>query len=345
MVRTLIEGLPARGIAVHHVNLGLSADIADIGRWQWGKAWKTICAACSAVRARITHACDTLYYVPAPAKRGALYRDWTIMLLCRPFFRRLVLHWHSVGLGQWLETAAHPLERWITQALLGRADLSIVLAPELSADASRLNPRRVAVVPNCIPDPHVQRVSSSSGRTLEVLFLGMCSRDKGLFDTLEGVALASASSGEKFRLTVAGEFATPMDQSAFQARVAQLPAGLISYTGFVDATQKRRLLEQADVLCLPTTYAHEAQPLVLIEALAHDVSIVTTRWRGIPSLLPSEHVWFVAAGEPRQIADALIAARAAPRPQGALRRHYLERFTPERHLAAMSETLNSTSAK
>ena len=42
---------------------------------------------------------------PAPGKHSALYRDWLVMLLCRPFFKRLVLHWHAAGLAKWLETA------------------------------------------------------------------------------------------------------------------------------------------------------------------------------------------------------------------------------------------------
>ena len=35
----------------------------------------------------------------APGKRAALYRDWVVMVLCRPFFRQVIHHWHAVGLG------------------------------------------------------------------------------------------------------------------------------------------------------------------------------------------------------------------------------------------------------
>ena len=45
------------------------------------------------------------YYVPAPGKRVALYRDWLVMLLCRPFFKNIILHWHAAGLAKWLETS------------------------------------------------------------------------------------------------------------------------------------------------------------------------------------------------------------------------------------------------
>src|SRR6185503_2192565 len=105
--------------------------------------------------------------------------------------------------------------------------------------------------------------------------------------------------------------------------------------------QKRALFAAADVFCFPTAYAHEGQPLALVEALAHDVPIVTTRWRAIPGMLPAEHVWFVEHGCPAQIADALLAAQVAPRPNGALRRHYLAHFTPAAHLATLRAALRS----
>jgi hypothetical protein len=103
---------------------------------------------------RFRHGCDTLYYVLAPPeKRGALYRDWVLMLLCRPFFRRTVLHWRAPGLGEWLATRACGVERWATRFLLGHCDLALVLADALRADAETLQARHIAVVPNGIPDP------------------------------------------------------------------------------------------------------------------------------------------------------------------------------------------------
>ena len=115
MVRTLVDGLPAHGLPLHHVNLRLSRDHADIGRWRPGKLLAVLAAAGRAVAARWRHGCDTLYCVPAPGKRGALYRDWLLLALCRPFFPRLVLHLHNGGLADWLTTHATAPERWLTR--------------------------------------------------------------------------------------------------------------------------------------------------------------------------------------------------------------------------------------
>ena len=69
------------------------------------------------------------------------------------------------------------------------------------------------------------------------------------------------------------------------------------------------------------------------------VRIVTTRWRAIPAMLPAQHVWFANSGDPKALADALAAAARAPSPEGALRSHYREHFTPERHIAELTAAL------
>jgi len=352
MVRTLLDGLPgaAPGLEVHCVAPRLSRDAADIGRPRPGKLIPLLGACLRALRLRVRHGPMVFYYVPAPGRRAALYRDWVVLLLCRPFFHALVLHWHAVGLGGWLAAHATPPERWLTRALLGRADLALVLAPELADDARALAPRRVAVVPNGLADPSsaarpepAAPAPDDPAAPFELLFLGLGSREKGLFVTLEALALALAREPGGYRLTVAGGFASPGDERAFHARAAALGPGAVRHVGFADEARKRALFATAGLFCFPTAYPHEGQPLVLLEALAHDVPIVTTRWRGIPGLLPAGggHFWFVDAGDPAQLALVFHAARRAGPAGGALRRHYLAHFTADRHLAVLAAALRS----
>lgn len=341
MVATLLDGLKADPeVEVLHVDARFSDTTRDIGAWRLTKLIRLVSACFRAWRLRWQHGPAVFYYVPAPAKRSALYRDIAVMLLCRPFFPKLVLHWHASGLGQWLVSEATWLERLLARAALGRADPSIVLAPELESDARLLQPKTVRVVPNCIPDrgeppARRDRPADASGN---VLFLGLCTRDKGLFDTLEAVALAN-SAGRRCRLTVAGGFPSKAEQEEFRVRCERLGSHIAEYVGFADEARKRELFRNADVFCFPTRYPHEGQPLTIMEALAADLPIVATRWRAIPSMVPATHVWLVEPGHPAAIATALAAALDSPRPGGALRQHYLERFTPERHLAAAKAAL------
>ncbi|MBI3885584.1 MAG: glycosyltransferase family 4 protein [Opitutae bacterium] len=342
MVQTLVDGLPAHGVAVHHVNLGLSRDAADIGRWRAGKIFAVLGACFRAIAARFRHGCDTLYYVPAPGKRGALYRDWIVMLLCRPFFNRLVLHWHAAGLGEWLATHATAPERWVTQVLLGRADLSIVLAKALRGDAVALHAEKIAVVANGIADPlaGAEPPARPPANPFQVLFLGLCSEEKGLFATAEAVLAANQSAGRtEFTLAAAGPFPDAETERRFTSLAAVNPS-VLRHAGFVNGAAKTELLQRSHCLCLPTRYPFEGQPLVLLEAMAHDLPIIATRWRGIPETLPPEAI-LVEPGDGATIKEALVLLQKCPPPAGSLRQHFQGKLTLDRHIAALVGALKS----
>jgi glycosyltransferase involved in cell wall biosynthesis len=363
MVQTLIEGLPriAPQIRIFHVNPRLSHNAADIGRWRPAKVMTLLGAIGQALRCRIRWGPMVFYYVPAPGKRSSLWRDWLVMGLCRPFFSHLVLHWHAVGLGEWLATRATLPERVITRALLGRADMSIVLAPELAADAESLRPKTIKVVANGIDVPGGADASADAAapaitplrtraagtaleasRPTEIIFVGLCCREKGIFDVLTALAIANRREPDGFRLTVAGSFAHVRDQHAFFSQALALGPDLVRHVGVADERQKAALFARGDVFCFPSAYPHEGQPLVLLEALAHDLPIITTRWRAIPGMLPTcPEIQYVELGRPDQIAAALVVSRQAPAPGGFLRSHYLKSFTRGRHLHALADALNS----
>ncbi len=343
MVQTLVDGLPAYGIEVHHVNLALSTDAADIGRFRWGKLFALLAACFRVYRIRRKLGRTAFYYVPAPAKRGALYRDWIAMILCRPLEGALVLHWHAVGLGRWLDVHANVLERAITKLLLGRADLSLVLADALATDPINLDAKNTLILPNGITDPGEPppRERRNPAEPCKILYLGLCSEEKGLFELIDAVLHAHARQPGSFHLTVAGSFPSTEEEIKFRQLSAPLGTA-VRYVGFNGEHAKNALLRETDVFCFPTHYPHEGQPLVLMEALAHDLPIVTTRWRAIPSMLPAAHTWLVEPGRPALLASALLEARSSPRPAGASRRFFLENYTAQIHLASLAAALRTT---
>src|SRR5258708_4680648 len=243
-------------IECFHVDCRVSEDTQDIGRIRLGKACRIFKYCVEAIWCRFRHGASCLYYVPAPGVRSAVYRDWIVMALCRPFFRKIILHWHAVGLGAWLETDAKPFERWVTRRLLSNSDLSIVLGSFYRADVAKLVPKRIEAVPNGIPDhcpgfeqdvlPRRRARSAARQRLMagqspsktdmehggndpqifRVLFLSLCTREKGIFDALEAVAfgnkmLSDARSPIRLHLTIAGKFWHAREKTEFDERLAQ----------------------------------------------------------------------------------------------------------------------------
>src|SRR2546421_1443169 len=205
---------PQTEFACYHVNCRLSDSVEAIGRVHPKKVLLLLNYCMEAIWCRFRYGVDNLFYVPAPPLRSAVYRDWIVMILCRPFFRRRIFYWQAAGLSDWLSSSARFWERRITRFLLSQPALSIVLSESNRRDADELESKRVEVIPNFIPDPCPQfardvrplrlgrqaaRERIVRGTTLtnaeelaakdapdlfRILFMGLCARSKGLFDAI-----------------------------------------------------------------------------------------------------------------------------------------------------------------
>jgi glycosyltransferase involved in cell wall biosynthesis len=58
-----------------------------------------------------------------------------------------------------------------------------------------------------------------------------------------------------------------------------------SYKGIVSSEDVYRTLDEYDVLLLPTFYAGEGYPGIIIEAYAMSIPVITTRWNAIPEMV------------------------------------------------------------
>src|SRR5207244_8263115 len=91
----------------------------------------------------------------------------------------------------------------------------------------------------------------------------------------------------------------------------------------------------ADLLCFPTFFENENQPVNLIEAMAFGLPILTTRWRSLPEIFPAGYTGLVDPRAPEQIAEALV--RLLTTESGEALRHIFERhFTLHSYLAGLS---------
>ena len=338
MVELLVRELPGPGIDVLHVPLSLSRNQGDIGRWRAGKIFTAISAGFAARKLARQHPGAILYYVPAPGKAGAFWRDVLLMALVRPVTRKTVYHWHATGLTAWLQASAGPLARFAARRWLRSPDLSIVLSPALRADADHLGSQTVAVIPNAVPQP-ARPSEPSPSPTKSVLFLGQCSASKGLFATLEAVR-SLRSTGVDCTLTVAGAFADEEEHREF-ARLCAANPDAVSYRGEVAGAVKEQLLQESSCLCFPTVYPHEGMPLVILEALAHGLPVVATRWRSIPDLVPPAAGILVEPADAASLSTALGAMLENPPARSAVRQTFTDRFSIGSHLAALRQALLS----
>jgi glycosyltransferase involved in cell wall biosynthesis len=296
------------------------------------------------------------------------------MMLCRPFFKRVILHWHAAGLAKWLETCVQIRTRSFTYQRLKDIDLSIVLTGYNRSDAEKFFAKKIAVVNNGIPDPcpdfartilprrkarlearrrllagkslddETTRAAGDDPHLFKVLFLGHCTRQKGVFDALDGVAIANrrlkeASSPMRIHLTVAGQLTNAKEQLEFKEQLERPHLkSLVSYVGFVAGQEKARVFEENDCFCFPTYYYAESFGLVVIESMAYGIPVLTTSWRSLPEILPPDHRTLVDIRSPEQIADGLLELMTDD--GSVLRDYFLKKFTLDNYLSNLADAIH-----
>ena len=105
MIALMLEGFRkvAPQLSVHHVDARFSDTLEDIGGTSWSKFTRSARYVIQALVLRFRHRPELLYYVPGPVRWSAVMRDWLILGILRPFYPKVVFHWHAIGQGEWAQ--------------------------------------------------------------------------------------------------------------------------------------------------------------------------------------------------------------------------------------------------
>ena len=215
---------------------------------------------------------------------------WQVPLIIQP--RGMLEPW---ALGQ------KAIKKRVALACFQQADLDqarvLVATSEMEAEnLRRLGLRQpVVVIPNGvdfgIQDPLTESNDHTPDRERSVLFLSRVHPKKGL---LELVTAWSRMAPSGWRLRIAG----PDDGGHWNqvaTRVRKLGLGSsIDYLGPVDGIQKTALYRQSDLFVLPTF--SENFGIVVAEAMAHGLPVITTRGAPWPELVTHDCGWWIDVG-------------------------------------------------
>lgn len=142
---------------------------------------------------------------------------------------------------------------------------------------------------------------SNGTDSTEILFVGRLLPGKGLALLFKSLATLRAE-GRDVRLTIIGDGPARGDLEASVR--AEGVSEVVSFLGAVGQDEIRDYFARADIFCLPS-FA-EGIPVVVMEAMAMELPVVTTRIMGIPELVvDGEHGRLVAPGRVDALTDAL----------------------------------------
>jgi len=234
----------------------------------------------------------------------AYWRDLMYLFVAKALGARVVYQVHGGQLPRKFFAKSRLLTSFLRWTL-GLPDVVVVLAQvELRAYREFIPGQQVVVLPNgidCRPFSGVPTVRSDPARPLQLVYIGRVAREKGLYETLQGLRLAH-ELGVDTRLVVAGSGG----EEARLRRYAQaLGIGArVCFVGPVFGNDKVKLLSGADVMVLPS-YS-EGLPYALLEAMAAGVPVIATPVGAIPDVASDgTHGFLVPPRDGKAIAEAL----------------------------------------
>jgi len=342
MIKQLLDA-PMPGIERNHVDLSYSRALEETGQFKLRKVCRLASVILKTLWALARRRPDVVYYPPAGPMWVPVVRDIVTLLAIRPFSRRMVFHFHGVGLSAlWLEGIRSRVLRFLFRRAYFGADLAIMLAPSVPDDGKVLRARRRAYVPNGIPDAAAGYVTALERRRpgpLRILFVGAVTEPKGVF-VLTEAASRLWYAGFNFRLQLMGS-CEPTVRRAIEERAGP-HSDRLDFLDVLVGSKKWRTYASTDVFSLPTHYEAEGLPLVCLEAMAFGVPVVATRWRGIPDMVTHEETGLLVRPEdPEDLSRALrrlLSDDSLRHDMGERgRRRYEAEFTLERWTDTMRD--------
>jgi glycosyltransferase involved in cell wall biosynthesis len=173
-----------------------------------------------------------------------------------------------------------------------------------------IDARNVVVVSNAAYVPARSKREPHNLR-LCLGFLASVQRSKGIFEFLD-LAARLRREGNAVEALIAGPL-DPHIGDSFAQRLATVPDA--TYLGPIEGPAKTGFYARIDLLLLPSTFVHESEPLVVIEALSYGVPVFATPQGCLPSAWKDEPALHLIDADdfPRRACAALAPWLASER--------------------------------
>lgn len=321
---------------IQHVN---KPDLHDVMLFirQWMKLVGMMIETCPAVS----------YLVLSQSTIGFL-RD--SLLIWPAYLRgsRVVIHLHGGNFRSWFLNRSWFMQIYV-KAVLRRVARAIVLGESLKSQFDGLiDDKRVTVVPNGIAwhgassNQAVPRLQSR----FHILHLSTLSHLKGALVLLQAIPLVICHR-TNVEFIFAGPWSHAEDKEWAENFIwRQQIERYVSFSGQVDAAEKRTLFDTSDIFVFPGVQ-QEGQPLVVIEAMAAGMPVIYTDRGCLRDTVPDGEAGLeVPINDHQKLADRILWLLDNPEAIKAIgaraRKRYEALYTKERHIERMMEVFTAS---
>jgi glycosyltransferase involved in cell wall biosynthesis len=258
------------------------------------------------IRRRLCGSQFDVLVVKTSHERRSLLRDLPLVVATRRLVPTIAIQFHGGRFDLLVGPGAYGV-KLASRLLFRLSDGILVLSTQEHDEGLKFSPHaRFHVVANPFEPLAVRAVQeqrtepSMNGQPPVILFVGRLIEQKGIFETLEALALVKARRA--CQLVIAGD---GPDRPRVERRIRELGLeSAVELTGYLPSEELDALYRSAEIFVLPTY--REGFPTVVTEAMAAGLPIVTTRIQGVTDHLEAGvNAVFVPSHDPVKTAAAL----------------------------------------
>lgn len=235
--------------------------------------------------------------------RISFFREACILFIAKLAGAHTIFQVHSCDVDSYLN---HPFKKFLLKLSLMHADTVCVLTDWWKNRLINAGIKsRIHVIPNPLPNnllkiaSHTVEVESiDNDGLINILSMARLVPGKGVDIMIRAIEHLP----DNVSLVIAGDGDQRKNLGALAHDLGI--AGRIHFAGWVSGDDKTKLLENADIFCLPSTY--DAFPMSMVEAMAYGIPVVAVRWGGVPDMVSDGYSGFLAGrAQADEISDAI----------------------------------------
>jgi len=285
----------------------------------------------------------SLVYTTVSQSTVGYIKDSIFILIVKLFGKKVVCHLRGGYLKCWYESQK-PFMKWYFRIIHKRVDAQIVLGHNLKPIFNwLLDEHRIFVIPNGANYPELlDGTAYPTDDSICVLFLSNYIKAKGIMEVIEA---SQYFKNTQVNFVCAGDWYEPETRSEIEIFMQKNPALPLSLVGPVSREEKINCLKRAHIFVLPTYYANEGHPWVIVEAMAAGLPIIACDQGAIiESVIDGVNGFIVEKKKPEQISAKINFLVQNPSVRIKMgqesQKLYLDNFTEDKMIEKLARTFD-----
>jgi glycosyltransferase involved in cell wall biosynthesis len=246
---------------------------------------------------------DISYFHLSDRKMG-IYRDTLYFYVAALKGSKVIIHFHS---GHFPEITKIPLFFRILSRMNRIKKIKLIILGDYVSDNLTLYFKRFSKdleIKKILNDgSHIQIKEPDNETNLQkkwsVLFVSQLYKKKGISVFLDIACRMNELEPSKLNFIIAGR------DVENQINASELPPNTL-FLGSKTHDQIINLMSKSEILVFPSTYATEAQPLTILEAMSQGLAIIATKYRSIPEMVTAGYNGHLIDPNSHTMADDII---------------------------------------